>query len=120
MIFLTTGIHRVIDILACIHGYQDISGAASLRKNSSSHWTTALLLGAITLILGEILAFNPFVAFTTVLRFMGAFLVYAGLSDLWISVQVGKAARQAGKDANTMWNAIDIESRDSEQTKRAA
>lgn len=79
------------------------------------------LLGAITLILGGILAFDPFEAFTTVVRFIGAFLVYDGLSDLWISVQVGKAVRQAEKDANAMRNAIDIEYRDiSKQTKRAA
>lgn len=95
------------------------------RVKTNALFSAALyaLLGAITLILGGILAFDPFEAFTTVVRFIGAFLVYDGLSDLWISVQVGKAVRQAEKDANAMRNAIDIdiEYRDiSKQTKRAA
>jgi len=84
----------------------------TVKTNALLSAALCALLGAITLILGGILVFDPFEAFTTVVRFIGVFLVYDGLSDLWISVQVGKDVRQAEKDANTMRNAIDIEYRD--------
>ena len=84
----------------------------TLRKNDSSRWTAALLLAVITLVLGVILVICPFQAFTTVVRLLGAFLLYDGISDLWITGQVGKAIRQAETNSNAEQNAVDVEYRD--------
>ena len=70
------------------------------------------MLAVITLVLGVILVICPFQAFTTVVRLLGAFLLYDGLSDLWITGQVGKAVRQTEKAANAEKNAVDVEYRD--------
>lgn len=127
MICLTTGIHRIftrdetrftavekgVYQIHMDHRWHFMSDLLK-RVKTNALLSAALyaLLGAITLILGGILVYGPFEAFTTVVRFIGVFLVYAGLSDLWISVQVGKDVRQAEKDASAMRNAIDIKYRD--------
>jgi uncharacterized membrane protein HdeD (DUF308 family) len=105
-------IPRIIGILICFHGLNDLQDAVSLRKNDSTRWTAALALGLVTLALGLILVFDPFEAFTTVVRVIGAFLIYDGVSDLWISFQVGKAAKRAAADEAAQRNAVDVEFRD--------
>lgn len=105
-------IPRIIGVLICVHGASDLGDAVTLRKNGSSRWAAALLLGLVTLALGAVLVFNPFEAFATVVRIIGVFLIYDGVSDIWIAAQVGKAVRQAEKDSNAAWNAVDVEYRD--------
>ena len=105
-------IPRVIGALICIHGFNNLSGAFTLRKNRSSRWTAALLLAVVTLVLGVILVLSPFEAFTTVVRVIGLFLMYDGISDIWISAQIRKSAKQMGKASNAQRNAIDVEYRD--------
>lgn len=109
---VTVIIPRIVGVLICFHGFGDIGDAMTLRKNGSPRWTAALLLAAITLVLGVILVICPFQAFTTVVRLLGAFLLYDGISDLWITGQVGKAIRHAEKNANAEQNAVDVEYRD--------
>ena len=109
---VTVVIPRIVGVLICFHGFGDIGDAVTLRKNGSSRWTAALLLAVITLVLGVILVICPFQAFTTVVRLLGAFLLYDGISDLWITGQVGKAIRQAETDSNAEQNAVDVEYRD--------
>lgn len=105
-------IPRIIGALICVHGASDLGDAITLRKNGASHWSTALLLGLVTLALGAVLLLNPFETFTTVVRIIGLFLLYDGISDIWIAAQVGKAIRQAEKDSNAARNAVDVEYRD--------
>ena len=109
---VTMIIPRIVGVLICFHGFGDIGDAMTLRKNDSSRWTAALLLAVITLVLGVILVICPFQAFTTVVRLLGAFLLYDGISDLWITGQVGKAIRQAETNSNAEQNAVDVEYRD--------
>lgn len=105
-------IPRIIGILICVHGASDLSDAAALRRNGSSRWTAAALLGLVTLLLGAVLVVDPFEAFTTVVRVIGVFLIYDGVSDIWITTQVSRAVRQAEKDAGAARNAVDVEYRD--------
>ena len=98
--------------LSRAHGFGAVGDALTLRKHSSPRWTAALVLGLVTLVLGVVLVICPFQAFTTVVRLLGAFLLYDGLSDLWITGQVGKAVRQTEKAANAEKNAVDVEYRD--------
>ena len=88
-----------------------ISGAIEAMKREMD-LLGVLVLGLVTLVLGVVLVICPFQAFTTVVRLLGAFLLYDGLSDLWITGQVGKAVRQTEKAANAEKNAVDVEYRD--------
>ena len=109
---VTVIIPRIIGLLVCVHGFRDIRDTLSLKKSGSSRWTAALLLGAVTLVLGAILVLAPFEAFTTVVRLIGAFLIYDGISDIWITTQVSKAVRDAAEASNAARDAVDVEYRD--------
>ena len=120
---VTVIIPRIIGLLVCVHGFRDIRDTLSLKKSGSSRWTAALLLGAVTLVLGAILVLAPFEAFTTVVRLIGAFLIYDGISDIWITTQVSKAVRYPAKASNSDLDAVDVEYRDvgdEESEKRRA
>ena len=106
---VTVIIPRIVGVLICFHGFSDLGSALTLHKNGSSRFGAALALGVITLALGAVLVVRPFSAFATVTRLLGAFLLYDGISDLWITGQVSKAVRQAQQDAHARQDAVDVD-----------
>lgn len=111
---VTVIIPRIAGVLICFHGLRNCGSAVTLHKNGSARTGAALALGLVTLALGAILVICPFQAFSTVVRLLGAFLLYDGLSDLWITAQVSKTVRQAEKDAQATQNAVDVDFKDVE------
>ncbi len=49
------------------------------------------------MVLGGILVYNPFEVAETVVRFIGIFLIYDGVSDIWILSRVFKVKRDKEK-----------------------
>lgn len=105
-------IPRVIGALICVHGIADIGSAVTLHRNEYSKWSAALIMGLLTVVLGAVLIFKPTGSFETVLRFIGAFLVYDGASDVWIVSRVSKTIRQAKSDADAVADALDVDFQD--------
>lgn len=106
---VTVVIPRIVGILICVHGASDIGDAVTLHKGGYGRWSTALILAILTLVLGVVLVVNPFGAFATVVRVIGCFLLYDGISDLWIASRVNKVARQMKSDAEAQASAIDVD-----------
>ena len=79
---------RVIGILLLVHGINDLTKALALRKKNARNWKIALLLAAVTTLFGVILVVYAVDIFTTGLRIIGLFLVYDGVSDIWILAQI--------------------------------
>lgn len=102
-------IPRIIGILICIHGLLDLGDAITLQHNHYPRWGTALALGIITLALGAVLVANPFQVLSTMVRIIGLFLLYDGVSDLWITSRVSKTVRQAQKDTEAQAHAVDVD-----------
>ena len=65
------------------------------------NWWVALLLSLLTVALGVVLICNPFTIVDTVVRIIGAFLVYDGLSDMWILSRVFKTKKNREKIIDT-------------------
>lgn len=74
----------IAGIFIVLHGIQNLVQAVQLQKQSYPRWQAAVVLGLITLLLGIILICNPFAAVETLIRFIGFFLLYDGISDAWI------------------------------------
>ena len=74
----------IVGILIMIHGFHNAVQAIDLKKMQYDNWWVALLLSLLTVALGVVLICNPFTIVDTVVRIIGAFLVYDGLSDMWI------------------------------------
>lgn len=74
----------LVGIFIIIHGINNVQQAISLCQNRYEKWWVALLLGIATICFGGLLVFNPFGAINTLIIFIGLFLIYDGLSDIWI------------------------------------
>jgi uncharacterized membrane protein HdeD (DUF308 family) len=117
-VLIVSIIPRIIGILICIHGVCDIADAVTLQRGKFQRWGTALILALLTLLLGVILVVRPFGVLTTAVRIIGAFLLFDGLSDVWIAVCVGKVQRQAKKDEAAQQSAVDVDYTDVQDEKK--
>ncbi len=86
-------IPMIVGILIVIHGLHNAVQAIDLKKMNYSNWWVALLLSILTIALGAVLICNPFTVMDTVVRVIGAFLIYDGLSDMWILSRMFKTRK---------------------------
>lgn len=91
----------IVGILIVIHGFHNAVQAIELKKMQYDNWWVALLLSLLTVALGVVLICNPFTIVDTVVRIIGAFLVYDGLSDMWILSRVFKTKKNREKIIDT-------------------
>ncbi len=94
-------IPMIVGILIVIHGLHNAVQAIELKKMQYDNWWVALLLSLLTVALGVVLICNPFTIVDTVVRIIGAFLVYDGLSDMWILSRVFKTKKNREKIIDT-------------------
>lgn len=87
----------IMGIIIIMHGLHNAIQAIDLKKMSYDKWWIALLFGILTIVLGAVLVYNPFSVVNTVVRVIGAFLVYDGLSDMWIISRIFKTRKNAQK-----------------------
>ena len=78
----------IVGILIVIHGFHNAVQAIDLKKMQYDNWWVALIC-------------NPFTIVDTVVRIIGAFLVYDGLSDMWILSRVFKTKKNREKIIDT-------------------
>ena len=76
----------LVGIAVVLYGISDFIAAWRL-KNAGAHNAWALILAAITVILGVVLVFNPFRTLTTLVRVLGAVLIYKGVTGLLIRLR---------------------------------
>lgn len=98
----------IVGILIVIHGVSNLQQTFALRREAYSKWWLALVLTLLTIGLGVLLIFHPFAALDTVVVLIGIFLIYDGLSSIWIISRVAKAARMAKQEAE----AVDVDMRE--------
>lgn len=87
----------IVGVLIVIHGVHNVVQAVALKRDGYDRWWLALVFAALTVILGGILVYNPFEVAETVVRFIGLFLIYDGVSDIWILSRVFKVKREKEK-----------------------
>lgn len=98
----------IVGLIIIVHGIHNVTQAFDLKRMNYNRWWIALLFGALTVVLGVVLVRNPFTVVNTVVRVIGAFLVYDGLSDAWIISRIFKTR----KDKETVIDAEAVEIED--------
>lgn len=98
-----------IGILIVIHGGHNAVQSIELKKMNYDNWWVALLLAVLTIGLGVVLICNPFTVLDMAVRIIGAFLIYDGLSDMWILSRVFKTKRHNEKIIDTEGVIVDEE-----------
>ncbi|MDE7285538.1 MAG: DUF308 domain-containing protein [Lachnospiraceae bacterium] len=100
----------IVGVLIVIHGLHNVVQALALKKDGYENWWLAFLLGMLTVILGVVLIFNPFKAIELVVRIIGIFLIYDGVSDIWILSRVFKVKRDKERIIDVSY--VDMEDED--------
>ena len=84
----------IMGIIIIIHGLHNTIQAVHLKQMDYEGWWMALFFGILTIVLGGVLVYNPFTVVNTVVRVIGAFLIYDGVSDMWILSKVSKTKKE--------------------------
>ena len=100
----------IVGVLIAIHGLHNVVQAFALKKDGYESWWLAFLMGLLTLIFGGVLIYNPFKAIELVARIIGIFLIYDGVSDIWILSRVFKVRRDKERIIDAKF--VDIEDED--------
>lgn len=95
----------IVGIVIAIHGLHNLQQAAELWRDKYDRWWVALILGVLTVGFGVLLVCRPFAAIDTVVMLIGFFLIYDGLSNVWIVSRVYKNAKMMKQEME----AVDIE-----------
>lgn len=98
----------LVGIIIIIHGVNNLQQAVNLSQSGYDKWWLALLLGILTIGFGILLICNPFEAIDTLVMFIGIFLIYDGISDIWIVSRVSYAAKQVRQEME----ALDVEAKE--------
>lgn len=80
----------IVGIVISLHGLHNLQQALDLYRDKYDKWWIALILGILTLGFGVLLICRPFAAIDTVVMLIGIFLIYDGLSNIWIVSRVSK------------------------------
>lgn len=97
----------IVGVLIVLHGLHNVAQAIGLKKENYDNWWVAFLLGVLTAALGGVLIYNPFTVVDTIVRMIGLFLIYDGLSDAWILSRVFKVKRSSQKIVDVDY--VDVE-----------
>lgn len=83
----------IVGIVIVIHGLQNIKQAMELWRDKYTKWWVACILGVLTVGFGVLLICRPFTAIDTVVMLIGFFLIYDGISNIWIVSRIYKNAK---------------------------
>ena len=83
----------IVGIVIGMHGLNNMKQAIELWRDKYDKWWVAFILGALTVGLGVLLICRPFAAIDTVVMLIGFFMIYDGLSNIWIVTRIYKNAK---------------------------
>lgn len=95
----------IVGIVIAIHGLHNLQQALELWRGKYDRWWVALILGVLTVGFGVLLVCRPFAAIDTVVMLIGFFLIYDGLSNVWIVSRISKNTKMMKQEME----AVDIE-----------
>ena len=101
----------IVGIVIALHGLHNLQQAMDLCQSKYDKWWIALLLGILTIGFGILLICRPFAAIDTVVMLIGIFLIYDGLSNIWIVSRISRNAKILKQEAE----AVEAEAREVEE-----
>ncbi len=90
-------VFALLGIVILLHGFLDLQEALDLRRAGYQYWWAVLLLGLASIALAALVLFNPFQSLTVLTMFIGASLIYDGVSEVWIIARVSSILRDQEK-----------------------
>lgn len=102
-IFLKPGtftdlIPKLFGVFIFLSGLMNLWQTISLVRYKYGYWWVSLILAIITVGLGAFLLFYSSVAKELLVKFIGGFLMYDGVSNLWTISRLGKLERAVKRE----------------------
>ncbi len=99
-IFLNPGgftdfIPKLFGVFIIVSGIMNLAQTVTLIRSSYPLWWLSLIFALITIILGLILLLNPTQIKELVVKIIGIFLIYDGVSNIWTVSRISKYAKKA-------------------------
>lgn len=91
--FVISLVPVIMGVILVLHGLYDLRQMFSMGKARYRFWWVAFLLAVLTMGGGAILIWNPFESVELAIKVIGAFMVYDGISDLWIVTETRRAQK---------------------------
>ncbi len=85
-----------------VHGLEDFKYALEAKRNGYESWAILILMSLFSMIFGIVCIVDCFGVISITLSFVGAILIYDGITDLWIVSRVVRAAKAVGKKIEEM------------------
>ncbi len=104
----TDFIPKLFGVFIIVSGLMNLAQTVSLIRYNYGFWWISLILAIITVVLGGILLFNAIAVKEFVVKVIGIFLVYDGISNIWTISRVSKFAKKA-EQARRDSQAVDVE-----------
>lgn len=92
----------IVGIVIALHGINNLQQAITLCKEKYDKWWIALILGLLTVGFGVLLVCRPFEALNTAVMMIGIFLIYDGISDIWIVSRIYRMAKMVKQEAEAL------------------
>lgn len=92
----------IAGVIVAVGGMMNVAQSISLAGVSYGKWWVALLLAAITVILGVFLIFCPLTAVSVAVRIIGFIMIYNGISNIWVLSRVNKFVKDVKQDINAV------------------
>ena len=80
----------VVGIVVLLNGVVNLAQALDQRREGYARWTVSMALAVVTIVLGLLVALNPFKAMELVVVAIGVVIIYNGASNLWIDSRYRK------------------------------
>lgn len=77
----------IVGILLILDGIGNLLDAFTMKKSNQASWKLAVVLAVITLIIGLVILFNPFVTVEVLVAITGIALIYEGVVNLLIGLK---------------------------------
>ena len=92
----------IIGFFLLIHGIQDAGMAWRVKQAQNNSWWFGMLCAVCNIILALILICNALGVVKLAMRFIGAILIYDGVSDMLVAQKASRVVKEFEQDANAV------------------
>lgn len=99
----------VLGLFILVDGLLNLLRAFELRRLEYQRWGVSLALSLISLALGLVILFHPYLAAEALVMVIGGVFIYEGVSDIWTIFMVGRLTKELRKRMPIEVDPIDVE-----------
>lgn len=99
----------ILGLFIVVDGLINLKRAMELRRMEYGRWNIPLILSVVSVLLGLLILFRPFLAAEALVMVVGAVLIYEGVSDLWTIFRVSQWTKEYRKSHPVDVDPMDFE-----------